>query len=58
MNDDRPFHWIADGQDADSQCTRCFADCHEDNLEAVIGIDGVLYYCCPDCAEELKRDFE
>lgn len=58
MNDDRPFHWVADGQGADSQCTRCFAACAEEALEAITGLDDVVYYCCPDCAGELRRDFE
>lgn len=58
MADERPFHWAADGLDADSQCTRCLGSWPEEEIEAITGVDGVLYYCCPACAEELRRDFE
>jgi hypothetical protein len=54
-----PFwHHIPDGLGSEDQCSKCLEDCREENLEAVLGVDGKMYYACPDCAEELRRDFE
>jgi len=55
---DFPFHPIADGQGAEDQCSRCFCDCREESIMAIKDVNGTLFYACPDCVEELKRDFE
>lgn len=52
-----PWHWVADGRDSDDVCSKCLQRCEEESIEAVEGADGVMYYCCEACAEELKRDF-
>jgi hypothetical protein len=41
----------------ESICSKCLEPCREENLSAIVAIDGITHFCCDACFEELSNDF-